>query len=157
MSKSKGWLQKLFRMQSSVTMSSMMRTKEPPPRDHWVIFSRGQIELNPARNLCHQYQVWLKLHPALGLLLLMIFQLHHLPPPLAPPVNNSSCLVTRCQPLGTSCCTALLNFSRYCAIRLNVFSLFLCVCSLCIICIKSVITPLQYSTIEPTVVVGFLG
>ena len=73
---------------------------------------------NPARNLYHQYQVWLKLHPALGLLLLMIFQLHHIPPPLAPQVNNSSCLVTRCHPLYASCCTLLLYFARYCTLKM---------------------------------------
>ena len=70
---------------------------------------------------------------------------------------NPSCLFTRCQPLGTSSCTALLNFSRHCAERLKVFSLFLRACSLCIICIKSVIALLQYSTIQPIVLVGFLG
>ncbi|XP_059778263.1 tigger transposable element-derived protein 1-like [Balaenoptera ricei] len=33
------------------------------------------------------------------------------PPPLPPPVSNSSCLFTRCQPLDASCCTVLLYFS----------------------------------------------
>ena len=155
MSNSKGWLQKLLRMQSSVTMSSMMRTKEPPPRHHWVIFSRGQIELNPARNLCHQYQVWLKLHPALGLLLLMIFQLHHLSPPLAPPVNNSSCLVTRCQPLYASCCILLLYFSRY--FTLKMLLILLCFMFFMYYLCKSIINLLQYSTIQPVVFVRQLG
>ncbi|KAJ8780405.1 hypothetical protein J1605_011669 [Eschrichtius robustus] len=33
--------------------------KELLPRHHWIIFSRGWIEMNPARNqnLCHQCQV----------------------------------------------------------------------------------------------------
>ncbi|KAJ8792345.1 hypothetical protein J1605_019901 [Eschrichtius robustus] len=34
------------------------------------------------------------------------------PPPRPPPVSNSSCLFTRCQPLDASCCTVLLYFSR---------------------------------------------
>ncbi|KAJ8776637.1 hypothetical protein J1605_015226 [Eschrichtius robustus] len=42
----------------------------------------------------------------------LILQLYHLPPPLPPPVSNSSCLFTRCQPLYASCCTVLLYFSR---------------------------------------------
>ena len=36
------------------------------------------------------------------------------PPPLPPPVSNSSCLLTQCQPLCASCYTILLYFSRYC-------------------------------------------
>ena len=47
-----------------------------------------------------------------------------LPPPLPPPVSNSSCLFTRCQPLYASSCTVLLYFSRYCTVRLKMFSLF---------------------------------
>ena len=62
---------------------------------------------------------------ALRLLLLTILQLYHLPPPLPPPVSNSSCLFTRCQPLYASCCTVLLYFSRYCTVRLKMFY-FLC-------------------------------
>ena len=67
----------------------------------------------------------MKLQLALRLLLLTILQLCHLPPPLPPPVSNSSCLFTQCQPLYASCCTVLLNFSRYCTVRLKMFSLFL--------------------------------
>ena len=52
-----------------------------------------------------QGQVWVKLQPVLHLLLLMIFQLYRLPPPLPPPVSNSSCLFTWCQSLYASCCT----------------------------------------------------
>ena len=83
-------------------------------------------ELSPARNqnLCHQRQAWVKLQLALRLLLLTILQLYHLPPPLPPPVSNSSCLFTRSQPLYASCCTVLLYFSRYCPVRLKMFSLF---------------------------------
>ena len=44
------------------------------------IFSRGRVELNPARNqnLCHQHQPWVKLQVVLSLLLLMILCLYHL-------------------------------------------------------------------------------
>ena len=55
-----------------------------------------------------------------------ILQLYHLQPPLPPLVSNPSCLFTLCQPLYASCCTVLLYFSRYCTVRLKMFSLFLC-------------------------------
>ena len=86
-------------------------------------------------------QAWVKLQLALRPLLLTILQLYHLPPPLPPPVSNSSCLFTRCQPLDASCCTGLLYSSRDCNARLKMFSLFLCVCFYvqCIICVKSII------------------
>ena len=45
--------------------------------------------------------------------LLTVLQLYHLPLPLPPPVSNSSCLFTRCQPRYASCCTVLL----YCKIK----------------------------------------
>ena len=79
-----------------------------------ALSSRGHIELNPARsqNLCHQRQAWVTLQLALHLLLLMTLQLYHLPPPLSPPVSNSFCLFTWCQPLDASSCTVLLYFSR---------------------------------------------
>ena len=79
-------------------------------------FSRELIEFNPPKNqnLCHQYQAWVKLQLALHLLLLTILQFYHLPPP---PVSNSSCLFTPCQPLYASC---LLYFSRYCTEMKNV-------------------------------------
>ena len=32
------------------------KKKELLPRHHCIIFSRGYLELNPARNLCHQNQ-----------------------------------------------------------------------------------------------------
>ncbi|KAB0381454.1 hypothetical protein FD755_009238 [Muntiacus reevesi] len=60
------------------------------------------------------------------LLLMITLQLYHLPPPLPPPVRNSSCLLTRCQPLSASYCTVLIYFSRFCTIRLKRMS-FLCV------------------------------
>ena len=37
------------------------------------------------------------------------------------------------------CCTVLLYFSRYCNVELKMFSLFFCVCFLCILCVKSII------------------
>ena len=102
-------------------------------------FSRELIEFNPPKNqnLCHQYQAWVKLQLALHLLLLTILQFYHLPPP---PVSNSSCLFTCCQPLYVSCYTVLLYFSRYCTKRLKMFLKFLCL-FLCIICEKSIINP----------------
>ena len=69
------------------------------------------------------------------LLLLTILQLYRLPPPLPPPVSNSSCLFTRCQPLCASCCTALLYFSRYCTVRLKRFY-FLCLFFIYYLCEK---------------------
>ena len=67
------------------------------------------------------------------LLLLTKLQLYHLPPPLPPPVSNSSCLFIQCQPLFSSCCTVLLCFSRFCTVGLKMFSLFFCACFLYII------------------------
>ena len=78
--------------------------------------------LNFERCKCvfHQHQAWVKLQLALPLLLLMILQLCHLPPPLPPPVSDSSCLFTPCQPLYDSC-TALLYFSRSYKIKTVLF------------------------------------
>ena len=47
-------------------------------------------------------------------------------PSALPSPTSSSCLFTRCQPLYASCYTVLLYFSRYCTVRLKMFSLFLC-------------------------------
>ena len=63
---------------------------------------------------------------ALGLLLLMILQLYHLPPPLPPPVSNSYCLFTQCQPAPVCqllYCTTVLFKVLYCKIK-NVFFIF---------------------------------
>ena len=76
--------------------------------------------------MCHECKAWVKMQLAHHLLLLMILRLHRLPLPLCPPVSNFSCLFSQSQPLYASCCTVLLYFSRYCIIRLKVFSLFLC-------------------------------
>ena len=37
-----------FRTQSSATSPAVLRKKEPEPRRCWVVFSRGDVELNPA-------------------------------------------------------------------------------------------------------------
>ena len=103
----------------------------------------------------HRHQVWVNWQLALHFLLLTILQLHHLSAPLPPLVSNSSCLVTRCQPLCATCCTGLLYFSRYCTLRLKMFTF--CVWFLCAICVKSIINLLQYSTLQLTVLVGYLG
>ena len=46
-------------------------------------------------------------------------------PTPSPPLSNSPCLFTRCQPLYASCCTGLLYFSRHCTVRFKIFY-FLC-------------------------------
>ena len=84
-----------------------------------------RIESSKEPDLCHQCQAWVKLQFALRLLLLTILQLYRLPPHLPPPVSNSSCLFTRCQPLYASCWTVPLYLSRYCTVRLKMFY-FLC-------------------------------
>ena len=53
------------------------------------------------------------------------------PTSLAPPVSNSSWLLTCCQPLYASCCTVLLYFSEYCKIE-NV-----CFCVYSFLCINA--------------------
>ena len=74
-------------------------------------------------NLLSVLLMLIKIQGYLCLLLLTILQLYHLPPPLSPPVSNSFCLFPQCQPLYASCCTVLLYFSRYCTVRLKMFSL----------------------------------
>ena len=70
------------------------------------------MESNPAmnQNLCHWCQTWVKLQLALQLQLLMIFQLHHLPPTLP---LHSLCLFTQWQPPYARCFTVLLFFSGF--------------------------------------------
>ena len=91
---------------------------------------------------------------ALHLLLLTILQPYHPPLPPPPSVSNSSCLFTRCQLLDASCTTVL--FKVLCGKMKNVFSIF-CAHFLCTICVRSTISQLQYSTILPIVLVGYLG
>ena len=116
-------LQQLFRMCYHVIYDEKKRATT---QTSLYSFFKRLIELNPARNQnpCHQRQAKVKLQLALCLLLLVILQLYHLPPPLPPPVSNSSCLFTEGQPLYASCCTILLYFSRYYTVRLKMFSSF---------------------------------
>ena len=48
-------------------------------------------------------------------------------PSLTPPISNSSCLFTLCQPLYASCCRTIVLFKVLCCKILNVFFIF-CVC-----------------------------
>ena len=57
-------------------------------------------------------------------------------------------------PRNASCSTVQLYFSKYCTARLKMI---FCICLLCIICVKSIINLLQYSTIQPIVLVRYLG
>ena len=111
----------------------MTRKKELLPRHHWIIYSRGQIKLDPARNqsLCQQCQAWVKLQLALCLLLLMILQLYHLPPPLPSPLINSSFLFTRYQSLYASCCTVLFRV-LHCEVTDVVFIFCICIFMYCL-------------------------
>ena len=68
-----------------------------------------------------QSQEGVTLKLALHLLLLTILQFHHLPPPLPPPVSNSSYLFTWHQPLDASCCSSLLYFSKYYTVRFKIY------------------------------------
>ena len=72
-----------------------------------------------------------------------------LPSPIfsRPPVSNSFCLFTGCQPLYASCCTIQLYFSRSCTVKLKMFSLFFVFVFLCIICVKAIINLLHYGTV----------
>ena len=63
----------------------------------------------------------MELQLALGLLLLTLLGLYHLPPPLLPPASNCPCLFTQCQPLYASCCTVLPYFSRYYTVNQKCF------------------------------------
>ena len=62
-------------------------------------FQRCEHVSGSRKILCHQGQAWMKSQLTLCLLLLMTLQLYHLAPPIPPPVSNSSCLFTWCQPL----------------------------------------------------------
>ena len=110
----------------------------------------------PERRLVHERQTWAPLKLALHLLLLMTL----LPPPtpspsssqqLFSPVHSTS--APRCQLFYPT--VVLLFKVLHCKI-LNAFFIF-CVCFSCIICVESFIHLLQYSTIEPTALVGYLS
>ena len=79
---------------------------------NFKLFEDTDMHLVPVgnQNQFYQCQALVKLHLALCFLLLMTLQLYHLPPPLPPPVSNSSCLSTRCQLLDVSCCTVQRTF-----------------------------------------------
>ena len=120
-----GKLQQSFRMQSSAAVSSMMRKKSCDP-----VITGSEGRYNPSRNqkLYCQRQAWVKLEPALHLLLLMILQFYHLPPPHLPPGSNSSCLFPWCWRPAVVLYTILF---RYCTVRFKMCSLFLVfICSL---------------------------
>ena len=98
-----------------------MRKKELLLRHHWMFFKRVD-RTESARNKAtctisvrHEWGCRFALH----LLLLTALQLCHLPPPLSPPVSDSSHLLARCQALCASYCTMLLYFSRCCTVRLK--------------------------------------
>ena len=90
----------------------------PPGSSIHGIFQARVLEWLAIAFSIHQHQAWVKLQLALHHLLLMIFQLYHLPPP---PVSNCSCLFTGCQPPCAHYCIVLLHSSRYCTVGLNMF------------------------------------
>ena len=59
----------------------------------------------------HHRQAWVTSQVAPRLLLQLTLQLHHLPTTPLLPVSNSSCSITRCQPLDASC------YLHYCAFQ----------------------------------------
>ena len=65
----------------------------------------------------------MKLQLALHLLLLMILQLYHRPPPLPPPITLLAYSLDA-SPSIPAVGTVLLYFSRYWAVRLKIFSLY---------------------------------
>ena len=84
----------------------------------------------------HQRLAWVTPQLNLCFLLLMILQLYHLPPPLPPLVNNSSCLFTWWEPLCASCCTVLIHFSGYCTVGLKMLFYFVCLFVMYFLCEK---------------------
>ena len=80
--------------------------------------------------LCHglSHQLRTTLQLAIRLLLQRILQLYHLPRLLPPPVSQSSCLFTQCQPLYASCSswTTVLFKELYYQIKNVFFCLFAC-------------------------------
>ena len=111
---------------------NILASKRVKWRATWLEFSTGNksptnktLSLDLSKGwTCHQCQAWVKLQFALHLLLLTILQLYHLSPPLPPPVRNSSCLFTGCQPPDASCTTVLFKV-LYCKTN-NVFFIFVC-------------------------------
>ena len=132
---------------SSQSMESLDFLKPPETYSKSPTYEPSNWEFSKrCKSTFHQHQMCVKLQLALRLLLLVVLQLYRLPAPLPPPGSDSLCLFTRCQPPYASCCTGLLYFSRYYTVRfLNVFFIF-CL-FLCIICVKSIINLLQFSTV----------
>ena len=69
-----------------------------------------RTESSKQQNLCQQHQMWVK-SVSLWFLLLAILQLYPLPPPLSPPVSNSSC----CSLLASPCMLAVVLY--YCTFQ----------------------------------------
>ena len=103
-------LQQPFQVQSSATMSSMMSKREPLPRHHWIVLSRGNIELNPARKRTCAINVRCEWNctclPSIA------NDPSALPSPISSPYSSQKLFF----PLNASCNT----------IRLNMLSLFFC-------------------------------
>ena len=92
------------------------------PRNYWIVFQKGKQnwickEPEPVPSTSGVSEII----ACLRLLMLMILQLDHLPPPFPPPVSKSFCLFMRCQPLYASYCAARLCFTRDCTVRLKMF------------------------------------
>ena len=137
-------LQQPFRMQSSAPASSMTREKELLPRHHCIVlFKRvdrieSSKEPEPVPSTSNESESAacppspVTADPSV------------LPSPTASPVSNSSRLLTPCQ----SCVPAVycvLFKVLYCKIKSILF--IFCVCFSCIICVRNITNPLQYSTI----------
>ena len=102
-----------------------------------------ELKTSGNQNLCCPRQAWVTLRLP-WVLLRTTLQLCRLPPPLPPPVRNSGCPFTQGQPLYASCCTVLLYFSRYCAIRLKMIFYFLCLFFMYYLCEKYNPITVQY-------------
>ena len=123
-----------------------MIKKELLPRYPWLVSSKGEIELNPLRNLnqSHQYQVWVTLH-SLSISCCWRFFSSAISHPSHPPPGQEPFLPAPwmpspvCQPFY---CPAVLSRALYCKIK-NVSFIFRA-CSLYITCVKSILNLLQY-------------
>ena len=102
-----------------------MREKALLPKHHWIIFSRGWIELNLTKNQsrCHQHQAWVKLWFVSVSYCWQSFS------------STISHLLSFLQSVALLACSLGASpwmpvvvlcycFSRYCTVRLKMFSLF---------------------------------
>ena len=112
-------------------------------------YTPSSFELSKMQTCVPSHWAWVKLHPAFRLLLLMILQLYHLPPPLPPPTSNSSCLFTRFQPLKPAVVPYYHTFQGI--VRLKRFSLFFVL--VYVLCEKYY-KPITVQSIQPIVLVG---